>query len=325
MANSLSTQPQVRNDDAACSDITNYCILLIIVFLPAASAAQESQALELIQVLTYASDRPGKEAVMLGMFSCGANEDLAIAKQLLKLGVTAIPDLEAAIGSIANKGERSEFSYNGQLLPLIYAHIRGNDAYDRLDQLARSPGITSLGWSLDSAIAISQSITARTSVVKAMTSSGRIFHCRGEEPRDALNRLISGWLQNDPQRVAESLGPSASSVLRGYYSQSGRWTSLRGRLGPLNFDSYEAVGYRFEAAGAWSVPDGILDAPGLEVSINSISSARSGLETTFVSRSGRECGRLRVSFDRVPNGRFVVNSTRIVELLGLISTCAVAR
>ena len=81
--------------------------------LPSLCDAQhvEARATDLLKYLTYQSGRPGK-VERETLFDCAASdvtirEDRTAAAALVKLGPTAIPEIETALNSLMASGEES--------------------------------------------------------------------------------------------------------------------------------------------------------------------------------------------------------------------------
>ena len=278
---------------------------------------------ELIRFLTYQSGRSKLER--LGAFSCGSlgrweQADRETANALVKLGDSALPDLERAFDSILKSGQKSHFAFNSAWLFYAYARLLGRSAYPRLAQLIDSSPADFQRFGLDNAMALALGLT---SYVGPYRSAVGPFICEQPAPRDALDQLISGWQRNERGTLESALGPRAKAVLQPKI-ENGGWDALRTRLLTSSIPRPSAVGYHFDVAGGWSEPRETL-APR---SYDGIFAAFGNLLTSFYDKTGISCGSMRVLFVQVPHStsitrnRFVVDSPDVTELLKVISACS---
>jgi len=144
-------------------------------------------AAELIASISHA-DHPQPE---LRLFTCGETEQVRserqLARDLVRLGKLAIPDLDQALDSIERDGEASPLYSKAGWLLYAYVRIEGPQAAPRLVRLRISPTFTSLRLTLDYAGALSLNVT---SYVSSFRPPGSVLICRRREPRDALDQLI---------------------------------------------------------------------------------------------------------------------------------------
>jgi len=303
-------------------------ILALVGLLPTIAMGQthEVSSEDLIGFLTYQSGRPGRALVLAGISGCGHfQENRAAAKSLVRLGDSAIPQVERALDSLENTGEGSEYVLGAEWLLDAYAEIGGPAAFVRLRKMASNPNLAFIRLRLDGAIALSLSLT---SYVSGSQVPSRIFRCsRRGEPRDALDQLILAWERDDCRWLQGSLGPRASaaldSLLRGR-----TWADLRADLWHGAPGGDVAVGYRFDASDWWSRPE---DTLGKEREYVALAHPESpDFETRFRDASGGDCGKHRVKFLKTPMGAgpgdlmYVVDNSDLEELLRLISSCAAA-
>lgn len=281
----------------------------------------DRSAADLIAFLTYQSDRPDKITTLAGMGSCGPGwADRAAGRALVMLGASAIPQIEAALDSIEQRGQASEFSFHAQWLLYTYAGINGRQAYPRLRRMAARPGLGLDEVGLDNAIAVSLGLTSYVSPSQPLV---RRILCRAEEPRDALSALILGWEKNDLVQVRTSLGPSAraslESLLRGR-----TWRSVRSELWPDELGQGDAVGYRFETSCRRADPEYKLTPPDC---FDPPPSATVDLPTVFKDATGADCVRQTVRFVDTTGGttapEYRVDSPDVRGLLRAITSCAV--
>lgn len=286
--------------------------------------AQQKSASDLIRYLTYQSDRPDKSGVLLGVVGCGhtedEREDRQAAMALVKLGSSAIPAIELAFDSLGRQGQASEFSTNAGWLLHVYAAIRGPNAYPILRRMATVSQLRFLRSALDDAMALSLGLTSYVSGSRVPERS----HCRREEPRDGLDRLISAWERGDASALEGVLGPEAKEVFESSLEVRS-WTDIRSELWPLKSGTPIAVGYKLGLGGRWSEPEEIIGEesdytklpPSLEV------------DTAFKSGLGANCGTYRIKFFHAAAGRlqipepYLIDNKDLWALLRLISSCAV--
>jgi hypothetical protein len=257
-------------------------------------------------------------------FSCGQlTPDLEAARSLVKLGVSAIPDVEHALDSIEGLGDGSEYAPGAGWLVDAYAEIVGPDAFMRLRRMLSNPKLAFLRLDLDGSIALSLNLTFYASGSRVPT---RLFLCdRRGEPRDALNQLILAWRSNDIRWLQGSLGPRASVALNSLL-EGRTWADMRAELWRGASGSEVAVGYRFEAPDWWSRPEDTLGRKREFVALAHPEDP--DFETRFVNASGGDCGKIRVKFLATPKGAgpgylmYVVDNSDFGELLRLIGSCA---
>ena len=258
------------------------------------------------------------------VFGCGETEDdrqnIAAARSLVSLGASAIPNIEEALDSIEKFGKRSEFAINAGLLLDAYARIKTQTAYSRLRRMIENPELHFLGIRLDSSVARAFGLTSYVSGYRAPM---RIVHCRGEEPRDALDHLILAWERNDRALLESSLGPNAKvaldSLLAGRTWEDMRTELWRGKSGPG-----VALGYRFAISGRWSEPEIRIEddrnsAGAVYMTVNP------ELDTLFRNVSGDDCGRRQVKFLNAKgvSSMYLVDNSDLRDLLSLLASCAV--
>jgi hypothetical protein len=278
---------------------------------------------DLIRQLTYQSQRPAKQAFLLGLSTCGDREDdRAIARALLANGASAVPDIEKALGSLSREGELSRFAPNAGLLIFVYSRLRGPAALPRLRAMMGNPRLRFLRAELDRSIAAS---LALTSYVSADRMPARVFHCgRSDEPRDALDLLILAWERHDRLWLDASLGPHGKAVL-GMLTEGQDQGRRRARLWLGTTGGVVGVGYRLEMPGVWSQAEDLLSRPhplgaGFPPSIS--------LLAQFVNGAGGSCGDFQVKFQisspdaGLAHLAVTVDNDDLGELLHLIEACA---
>lgn len=279
---------------------------------------------EVIEFLTYQTDRPGRAEYLMGLASgCpDEREDRVAAALLVSLGPSAVPRIQQAIVSIDTEGRQSPFATNSRWLLYSYAKIAGEAALPTLLKMLANRSLGNLGLDMDTSIAIALGLTSYVSAAHAppalRMTDGRTFYCRTQEPRDALDQIIFAWESNDRSLLESALGPQARSVLDSLTQET---------LFPAARDA--AVGYRFDVAGRWREPEEALESR--STALKSLEPAETvDISTLFTSRSGRRCGTRTVRFVRADhNGpsqaRYSADTTDLEDLLRLVAACASAR
>src|ERR1035438_5800147 len=111
----------------------------------------EQSPSEIIKFLTHQSG--GLEKWSPHLFSCGTSEEdekeVAAANSLVKLGVSALPEIERVFDSLQELGQGSQYASHSELILFAYARIRGSAAYSRLRLMADSPKLGFLEPVLD--------------------------------------------------------------------------------------------------------------------------------------------------------------------------------
>jgi hypothetical protein len=245
-------------------------------------------------------------------------------RALIRFGDSALPNIEAALGSLEARGEESEFAEGFTWILDAYAVIRHRGAFPRLRAMMANPKLVSFRTQMENAIAISLGIT---SFVGSDGVAGRKFRCRAEEPRDALDELILAWESDNPSWLVEHLGPNASAALDSLLKGRG-WSDLRAELWPKAIVDYAAVGYRLDTPGRWSDPnDPIAERPDHMIDSKLRNPA---IVTTFTNKLGDDCGTIRIDFIEVPTSPdaggatyqvYLVNTPGLTRLLKLVSAC----
>lgn len=143
-------------------------IVLLIVFALSHHAAKgqsaEKSSSDLIREM---AQRPPVVAGTCGEFHYAAERDQADLESLVRFGAPAIPAVDAALGSIDEKGQGSEFVNIGGPLLIAGARLKGAAAFPRLRQMRGDPHFT--GYSaLDTAATISLGLTSYIRPVSLM-------------------------------------------------------------------------------------------------------------------------------------------------------------
>lgn len=281
------------------------------------SQAKERSASDLIRSLTNVPLRL--------QFDCGLTaedlENLAAGQSLVRLGRSAISDLERELEIMEKLGMESEFIPNAPLFLDAYARIKGPAASTRLREMIGAPGLAYLSISFDSSIALSLGLTSYVSASREPVV-GPPSCRRSEEPRDALDRLIIGWESGDRRLLEAQLGPNATLALNSLL-QGRTWEGLRAHIWRGLQESRVAVGYRFLVQGRWSEPEDSLK----ELPAVAPHAIDPHLNTAFTTASGNDCGWLPVDFRAVRfkdiiTTSYLVDNSNLADLLRLVSSCA---
>jgi hypothetical protein len=283
-------------------------------------SAQNQSASDLVRHFAIQSASLASSASS-AVFSCTQEiakyvEDRGVADALVKLGPSAMPDIDAALDSIVARGPQSEFAFNAEWLLNAYARIEGSAAYGRLHRMSNNPRLGFLQGSLDRSTAISLGLTSYVTSSEELAERG---DCRGViDPNDMLNQLILAWERNDRVWVERSLGTRAKSALASLM-QGRTWEQARTELWLGKAEYCTSVGYRFTSLG-WSSPSH------QPVTVNDRSPVNPDINTTFADHSGRECGQFRVTFLKEPDQdqrpAYFINNSDVAGLLRLIASCA---
>ncbi len=249
-------------------------------------------------------------------------QDRRAAIALARQGESAIPAIEKELGFNSNDGSPAMWSDHKVWLLYAYVKISGTGAIQKIRNHAHE--VPEPHW--DRAMALSLSLTSYISESHSPPAlrmfDGRVFFCRPQEPRDALDQLISAWERDDRRSFVGSLGPDAATTLDAMLERR-TWSEMRAALWHHK-ESTLALGYSFKAPGRWSEPEETLNSDEPHQSAPD----RTGefeIDTTFSSASGKECGRRTVSFitTAARDGALLyrVNVLDLDRLLGLLDGC----
>jgi hypothetical protein len=291
--------------------------------LPQASS-QVEEASALIDFLANRTDRPDKAAIEVGVFSCGqVAANLEAACKLADLGQPAVPRIEAELDVI--EAYRDRWEYGANWIALALARIKGSGAYPRLRKLNHGVILDGERQNFDDAIALSLGIT---SYVSASRGTAKRIDCgRALEPRHTLDQLILGWLRGDRSLFESNLGPNgriALGSLLGDHTWEKMHSAGLGKGGGID----EAIGYRLNIDGKWSEPpeplrrNRVLEDPSTFNGQNKFL-----IDTTFVGRTGKICGGLKVTFLRIYGTidreirPYQIDNVNIGSLLSTLRAC----
>jgi hypothetical protein len=289
--------------------------------VPGAQAKQgnEQLATQLIGRLTQPAVQK-LDPVRATGFTCGSLESdrqeyRALAASLSRLGKSAVPDIETALDSIANRGQASEFAPGAGWLMYAYARIEGRDAYDRLSRMIGKPELKQLQNTLAASVALSLDLT---SYVDSYTVSTGVL-CKPPQPRDTLDRLVLAWETNDRRSLESTLAPAAKAAFQRMPNARALVARATGAKGSI------AIGYRFRIPGAGSEPPETLEERAAPDSATG-DSARLAIDTHFVDAKGRDCGMYVVSFRRAayssPADAYPIDNADLPGLIRLMASCA---
>jgi|SRR5579863_1903270 len=277
------------------------------------SHAQEQPASELVGFFASRSDGPV-------IFTCGRarvedEKNRSVADALVKLGDSAIPDLEVAFDSIEERGRESAFGFNAGWLLEAYARIKGPAAFAGLQRMRSSQKTTFLQGGLDHSTALSLGLTSYVSSSGVLAEKA---NCNGSVgPRDLLDQFILAWERNDRQWVERSLSPGAKAAL-GSLLNGRTWDRMRAELWHGKSGDGFAVGYRFDASG-WS------SASREPITVAARNPVNPEIYTIFTNSAGRDCGSHLVMFLKTDEGdelTYPIDNSDLGGLLRLISYCA---
>ena len=314
---------------------------------------------DLIKYLTYQSDRPHMHgtgpASTCSSDSAKYRDDRAITKLLVGWGSLAVPAIEDALDSFEARGEESKVASKLDWLLLAYARIKGPAAFPRLRRMYNRRlsvyAADSYENDLDRSVALALGLT---SYVSARVGRQALRQCaldtarslsrtpcvapwrqipllaincnRVDEPRDALDRLILAWEQDDRVSVEASLGARAKIALD-QLLEGRAWTTVRSNLLPVKAGRRVALGYQFVLTGRWAEPDGTLEEDSGSGTFEA-ALVNPEIETLFTNSSGVACGKVRLSFSETPITRlprlvkYLVDNPDLADLLQVISSCA---
>lgn len=256
-----------------------------------------------------------------GSFGMSAEKERAAARSLVRSGRAAIPEIDAALDSIREKGIYSPSSAKAKWLLYAYAKIEGPAAFPRLQQLRGDPSFRFLDSALDIASALS---LGQTSYVTSWRREPSYDPCIAPTPRDALDQLVLGWEKDNRALLENSLGPEATAALNALL-EGGSWDLMRSRLWHVRKSDEAAVGYRFDAPAPWSEPAVTLALPNPTITLTLQHAANREIDTSFKDVSGKDCGtfRLRLLDPQPTTGSsYLINNSDLGTLLELISRCA---
>ncbi len=127
-------------------------VLGVLVASVAACQVQTRSPVDLIRDLTYQSERRETRPSRV-VFTCGSalreeRENRALAKALAGLGVSAVPAIEEALGSLEARGAESGIMEEATWVMLAYARIKGAGAYPRLHKMVGRPNLVphAIAW-----------------------------------------------------------------------------------------------------------------------------------------------------------------------------------
>ncbi len=253
---------------------------------------------------------PGRQ--QLGLFGCGSVvADEQAVRALLGFGAAALPAIEARLGS------KTASDVGWGWLVQALAAIRGPEAVPQLRAWAER------GKSVDAALATARGWTSLVSDSREIVRL-RVFRCRGPEPRDALDRLLLGWLRGDRTWLEGALGPRAKQALSAALRER-PWPVFQQKLG-WHEPRGGGVGYRFDVDGRWGEAEHQFRPR--ENQGKASPEGREGIVTMPVilkTAAGEDCGEVRVGFLTPAArglGEYLVETDEMVRLLQLAAKCA---
>ena len=305
---------------------TGICLWLLVTIAGVGTvSAQQELPRELVRFIT----RQGYRSTILDLCR-DEGKDRTAARLLTDLQSEPLPpsekplalsEIEKALDSVGQEGEKSRFATDFGWLLFAYARIKGKEAYTRLSVMSADPKLADAGIDFDGSIALSLGITSYVSSNRGPMNL--VFLCRAQEPRDTMDQFILGWEKGDPKLFEGTLGPNSRGFLTSLAANK-TWEQLRREyLGPQSGGKI-AVGYQFEIPGRWSEPEETLEEKRTDFPYNY---QNPHLRTLFKTGSGRDCGQFEVTFLRVRKAggeslNYAVDQPDLEDLLRVISTCA---
>lgn len=242
------------------------------------------------------------------------------AQQLVRMGREALPAIQSELDLLEDDRHGSRCADQHAWILWAYSRIAGAEALPRLDRLSqnpKSPLTPALGIAYELAYGL-------TSYVRGSDTQWPRLSCYRaiDEPREALNAVVLGWLQQDRAGLESRLSPRAKAAFR----RAASWDSLR-KAFPLGRDVRSlAVGYRFDFPGEWSTPyESFERVPGHLTMVPELATAR--IDTGFRDKRGRPCGSFTAKFVRRVEGEYhtpiyYLDNTDIRALLKVVTGCA---
>lgn len=269
-----------------------------------------------------------------GFGNCGALaayevRDRAEAKKLVSKGAPAAAVIETALKSLVKNGPASPASRNQWLL-YSYAKIEGPNAYPLLQKLSDRSDLSLPPNSAGMAIALALGLS---SYITPAYAPNVLHECSSDEPRNAMDALIVGWITGEQFYLERSIGPNARAVWRNLLEGTS-WSGLRTQYWHGTPPDTAAIGYRFEIPGPWAEPLETLEQREGRNLGEDLDDPE--IAVTFKDAAGRDCGRHLVRFSSgrsrvlessvpaIRRGRphYVVDSKDIEKILRTISSCA---
>jgi hypothetical protein len=235
------------------------------------------------------------------------------------MGTSAVPAIEEAINSFEALGENSEIWSQAGWVLLAYAQIEGPAAFPRLHRLIGNPKLGAYAFGVDNSVLVQ--LPSREVPIES-------FHCdRGEEPRDALDRMILAWETDDRPSLEAALGPTAESALTQLLKGT-TWAAMRSALWSGRLKTNVDVGYRFDVPGRWSDSEETLEDERLAGNPQG-NYNHPEIKTSLTTRSGNTCGETRLTVFSTPHTpwpegrrRYAVDNSDLGNLLQRIASCA---
>lgn len=306
------------------SKVKIYFLLIVCT----AMAAQEPKIAdlgvsELIDFLTYRTDRADRNPMDLAVFRCGQEvASLEAATALRNHGANAIPQIELEIAGMlsSTSGKPGWYWIIG-----AYVSIQGKQVLPMLREVEERVRHGGPAYAFEDAIATSLNIT---SYVSATRPIGRNIRCTGGSPlREALDRVILGTLRRNRSWLESGVALNqhgAANVSRDRIFEDEKMESWFAQ--PMV--NIQAVGYRLEGNDSWSAaPLFLLARTSKEIKPGpSLDTERISRSTQFYNREGAVCGEVTISFRRTTQGdafpRFVLERDRIQDIVQIVVKCA---
>ncbi len=262
------------------------------------------------------SDDP-LERLLEAVQTCGeraaaADRDSNVARALVSIGASALPDLEHALNRIEKRGPGPGLEGKSAWLLYAYVNIAGRDALPVLKRMLANPLMESLRATVDSSIALALGLTSYVDSLRPYAMP----ICGPQEPTGAFDNFLVDWMTGDRNALEKDLGPESVEAL-------GHMRDLPGNVTSGGF----AIGYRFEP-DEWSESHASLR-EGSEPARQSAEAPVFETAVTLSNRDGQACGSTQIRFLRVPAdglvpAHYLIESSNLADLARLISVCTPA-
>jgi hypothetical protein len=232
--------------------------------------------------------------------------DISAASALYRLGEAAVTPIEAALQDTAAPKPHYQSLY---WIANVYAALRGEQA---LPLLRRLPAVIPDESFEASARNLTGYVSDQRPAIRAISC------VRASQPRDAVDRVIVGWFQNNRRWLASGVEPGVK--------EADPAPATRGRAA-----TGQAIGYRFAGDHLWAVP--ALPFGNVDRSLPPFAQKEQfAISTRFVDRQGEDCGAMVIHFrnqrgaggDHSNDGtEYRVKRRSLPLLLAVLAVCAV--
>lgn len=293
-------------------------LLLVVALLPLTAIAQTSNAERLVTLLAQPD-----EVAELGISHGWRVQEIEAARSLDALGDGALPALELALRSVVERGVKSEYAMNADLLAHLYAKAKARrgevaEGDAMLRRLLDREGIWQAG--IEDAMAWLWGLSGYASANRNRSGCPMPVRCwQLESPSKALADFISAWLRGDQRGMTGRLSATSAAEWQERIDAVG-WLRFRAASGWREHPS--AVGFRFEPASRWRPRYSFLpgeeraELPGSELVHEKV---------ILTNAQGRVCGEMTLRFHRAADRPFamvLMELEKSDQLLQAISKCS---